>query len=70
MNKIPENEQWKLQGNCDKCRRDSYCSKPCTRRSRANKARMNRLVAETMDAMTGGAMRDVINKTVYEEMMR
>lgn len=62
MNGIHENEQWKLQGDCTKCRRDNYCSKPCTRRNRANKARMNRLVAETLDAMTGGAMHELIAK--------
>ena len=23
------NEQWKEEGNCKKCRRANYCSKPC-----------------------------------------
>lgn len=27
---IPETEQWLLEGDCDKCRRESYCSKECT----------------------------------------
>ena len=26
---IPETDQWKLSGNCEKCRRANYCSKPC-----------------------------------------
>lgn len=26
-----ENEQWKLNGDCSKCRRRDYCSKPCTK---------------------------------------
>lgn len=26
---IPENEQWKLEGNCMKCRRKPYCKKCC-----------------------------------------
>lgn len=64
MNRIPENEQWKLQGDCTKCRRDNYCSKPCTRRNRANKAMVNRLVAETMNRMIGGVMSKIINKNV------
>ena len=25
-----ENEQWKSNGDCYKCRRKSYCSKKCT----------------------------------------
>ena len=27
---ILETEQWLLEGDCDKCRRESYCSKECT----------------------------------------
>lgn len=23
------NEQWKVGGNCEKCRKKLYCSKPC-----------------------------------------
>lgn len=34
MEQIQENEQWKLNGNCEKCRRNNYCSKPCTRHNR------------------------------------
>lgn len=62
LNKIPENEQWKLQGDCSKCRRNNYCSKPCTYRNRANRAMMNNLVAETMDVMIGGVMHELIMK--------
>ena len=54
MERIEQNEQWKLQGDCTKCRRNNYCSKPCTRCNRAARARLNRLVATTMDRMTGG----------------
>lgn len=34
------NEQWKHGGNCDKCRREKYCSKPCSE----NKKRINKLI--------------------------
>ena len=54
MDKIQENEQWKLQGDCAKCRRNNYCSKPCTRCNRTARARMKKCVAETMNEMTGG----------------
>ncbi len=43
MEQIQENEQWKLNGNCEKCRRNNYCSKPCTRHNRRG------LVADIMN---------------------
>ena len=42
MKKIPESDQWKLDGICDKCRRDKYCSKPCS----ANVQLIRRHIAE------------------------
>lgn len=30
MNQIAETEQWLLDGDCDKCRKEKYCSKECT----------------------------------------
>ena len=65
METIQENEQWKLSGDCTKCRRKNYCSKPCTRCNRRARAEMKRVVADTMNKMTGGAMREIIDKTVY-----
>ena len=64
MEQIQENEQWKLSGNCEKCRRNNYCSTPCTHRNRRIKAEFKGLVADTMNKMTGGAMREAIDKTV------
>lgn len=39
MERIQENEQWKLDGDCRKCRRVKYCSKPCTRCKHADQAK-------------------------------
>lgn len=39
--KIDNSEQWKLEGNCDKCRKKEYCSKGC----KAAKTRVRRIVA-------------------------
>lgn len=64
MEQIQENEQWKLNGNCKKCRRSNYCSKACTRYNRQIRAELYGLVADKMNKMTGGAMREVIDKTV------
>lgn len=36
-NQIPETDQWKLNGNCKKCRRAEYCSTKCGANKRANK---------------------------------
>lgn len=34
---IPENEQWKLNGDCKKCRKVAYCTKDCAARKRGIK---------------------------------
>lgn len=34
MNITKENEQWKSRGECDKCRRQKYCSHDCTQKKR------------------------------------
>lgn len=31
---IDASEQWKLSGDCDKCRKQKYCGKPCTARGK------------------------------------
>ena len=31
MRKIDKSEQWLLDGKCHICRREKYCSKPCTK---------------------------------------
>lgn len=64
MEQIQENEQWKLNGNCEKCRRNNYCSTPCTHYNRRIRAEFKGLVADTMNKMTGGVMREAIDKTV------
>lgn len=32
METIDKDEQWKLGGDCNKCRRKNYCKKGCKRR--------------------------------------
>ena len=31
---IPETDQWKLHGDCEKCRRESYCHTKCGAKKR------------------------------------
>ena len=56
MEKIEQNEQWKLQGNCQMCRRKNYCSKPCTANTRRSQAELNSMIYQAMDKATGGAI--------------
>lgn len=65
MNNV-DNEQWKHGGDCAKCRRESYCSKPCTLRKRIGHARMKAAVADVLNRATGGVMKDAIEKTVRD----
>lgn len=65
MERIEDNKQWKLQGDCTKCRRLSYCSKPCTHCDRRKRAEFKSLMAGAMNQLTNGVMSDAINKTIY-----
>lgn len=56
MERIEQNEQWKLQGNCQVCRRRNYCSKLCTAKQRANQIAFNAAMYNAMDKTTGGAI--------------
>ena len=42
--KIPETDQWKLDGDCDKCRKKNYCSKECKAAKVAFRVHMMELV--------------------------
>jgi len=41
---IKESEQWKLDGDCQKCSRLNYCNKPCT----ISKRRINAEIKQTI----------------------
>lgn len=49
-NQIPETDQWKLNGNCDKCRRKEYCSTICGAKKRHNRALLNRISNAIIDS--------------------
>lgn len=40
-------EQWHLNGDCEKCRKQKYCSKPCTANKVSVKGMVDRLIRET-----------------------
>ena len=60
MENINESEQWKLQGDCSKCRRESYCNKRCS----AVKNRVKRAVYGVVNRYAEQMLPDGI-KPVY-----
>lgn len=46
---IHETEQWKLNGDCDKCRRSEFCRKSCTAKKKANARLMQRVTEAIID---------------------
>lgn len=41
-------DQWLLSGDCKKCRRKKYCSKPCTKNMNTSEAMARLLFAQAM----------------------
>ena len=59
-------EQWKLDGNCDICRRNNYCSKPCTIAKKKSNKELYNFVASAMFASFIGRPDDEIQeKGIY-----
>lgn len=57
--RVPETEQWLLDGDCSKCRRAEYCSKQCMK----NKQSVKNYVFSGLDMMLGLSMfRTIINR--------
>lgn len=46
---ISKTEQWKLSGDCSKCRRKSYCNKRCTAHIRYEKSILRNAVSNYVD---------------------
>lgn len=55
------NEQWLLNGNCNKCRRQKYCSKGCKRNKISTQRAINRFITDKMDERTGGAYSQIMS---------
>jgi hypothetical protein len=43
---IKHDEQWLSNGNCEECRRQNYCSKPCTAKKRRENAMLKNAILE------------------------
>lgn len=62
MEKINETEQWLLSGVCSKCRKEKYCSKPCTKYTRRTNAILTATAINMLDNATGGAYSEVMSR--------
>ena len=51
---IEKTDQWLLNGDCSLCRRDNYCSKPCTVHKRNFHKCVYHAVESAIDHATGG----------------
>ena len=50
------NEQWKSGGNCEICRRKSYCKKNCGANNKAIQRAINRAIIESSSKIIGNYM--------------
>lgn len=55
MENIPITDQWKLKGDCAKCRRANYCSKDCA----ACKRRKELIAERAMKDLLAGFEREL-----------
>ena len=59
---MDKTDQWKLDGDCSLCRKNNYCSKPCTRNKRKTEIMMRSMVASKLNEMTGGAYSKILEQ--------
>lgn len=50
-NQIQQTDQWQLNGDCEKCRRGKYCTKPCSAKKRRDKRALHALTNAIIDAV-------------------
>ena len=48
MTKEERTEQWESGGDCEKCRRKNYCSKPCKAAKERESKMLSELFVKTM----------------------
>lgn len=58
----PENEQWLLDGDCSKCRKQKYCGVYCTKAKQRRDRILRGATVRALDKATGGAYSAVMNE--------
>lgn len=61
---IPETEQWKLNGDCKKCRRAEYCRKKCTAWKKTSDALTRSLCHSIIDNVMPSSIADQAKKWI------
>lgn len=61
---MDKSNQWELNGDCSLCRREKYCSKPCTMNKRYNKYLLKRAVASVMHDKGLDVLGEYVNKAL------
>jgi len=59
---IPMTDQWKRTGNCELCRKKSYCHNPC----RANKHRKESMVRDAVEKAMAKVMPMYMGRIIDE----
>ena len=65
MKQTNENDQWLLNGECNKCRRQNYCSKRCTRNKRKTEMMVNSLLSSKLNEMSNGVYGEIMKHSKY-----
>lgn len=60
-------DQWLEEGDCSKCRRSKYCSKPCKRHKIATKKRMITNMNMVLKTIGTQIIKDELRKFVQEK---
>lgn len=60
MAEIKETEQWLLNGDCDKCRKNKYCRKACKPCKQSFQRAITSTTVEAMNRVSGGAYGDIM----------
>lgn len=63
----PESEQWLLDGDCSKCRREKYCGVYCTKAKQRRDRFLRGAVVNAIDRRTGGSFSAVMNELSKNE---
>lgn len=65
MKQINENDQWLLNGECNKCRRQNYCSKRCNCNKRKTEMVVNSFISSKLNEMTNGVYGEIMKHSIY-----
>ena len=63
----PESEQWLLDGDCNKCRKQKYCTVYCKKGKQRRDAILRGAVVSALDRATGGSYSSVMNELTKNE---